>query len=220
LDAATATIRAIADPEQRARTSASLAEPCAAITGDLRRAMRLAAATTQPQLRAAAQLDVVRTLAGQRPDPDLRKQAEAIDLPPHRAAALVAVAEAMSAVDLDGASRLVEQIPASALQAKSFAHLAIAAVAQGRPDDARRLVARALTGDGWPSALVAMAHVEPDALTALADQWHSLSSGTSWTQQQPPLPAPARPPTSDSVAALTTSGDHLTIGQGVKYGHR
>jgi len=176
LEAASATVGTIRDREQRARASAALAGTCAAVTGNLRRSMRLAGATTQPQLRASAQADVVRALAATGDLEQLRRRAVAIALPGQRATALAAVAEAVAADDLDAGMRLVTELPPSGVQARSLAQLAVVARAQDRSDDARRLVANALTGEHWTSALVALAQVEPKSLVALAEDWAELSA--------------------------------------------
>jgi hypothetical protein len=183
LDRAESLARSIPEPDWQARALADVAAATAG-AGDRDRARMLAEraealvqsitdSRSQVHLladlaRAAASwgdLDRAKVLAGQS-----EALARSIPDPVNQAGALAGVAAAVAgAGDLDRAESLARSIPDPDWQARALAGVA----REAAPDQARYLLALALSTANWHSLVEDLGRADPDAVIAIADEYLS-----------------------------------------------
>ena len=168
--------RSITNLFQRERALAALAEVAAA-AGDLDRAETLARSITDPFQQAQALVALAKAAAKAR-DLDLAKAlteqtetaARTITSPHQRVQLLAMLAEvAAEAGDLERAEALAEGIKNADQRARALADLARSA----KPNQARSLIARALTAGHWEASVEVLMQINPAAVVAVADEYLS-----------------------------------------------
>ena len=92
--------------------------------------------------------------------------------PGERARALAGLAVAAGAGDLDRAEALARAIPSPDERARVLANLA----SKAEPNQARSLLARALTVGHWKASVDILVQIKPAAVITIADEYLSATS--------------------------------------------